>query len=515
MTIRRAGLNRVLRPVFAAIPGQYRKHIDDPSSAWSLGAARECRRLGRPVFFLLGSLAENRGGMTGAIMARANAFVEMGHPVTLLTVGEQSSFGDGKDFESIISRLKKTGKLAQELEVRNFYTDVTGFSSEVPSGNRSPSPFMIFVHKVRRYLAKRLRRTTYQRDLKGRARVRAIASTGSTLREFFSPSGQSRLTLRVGRDGIVNEVRSNDVEYSTLEDAWLAWFQSQVLPNSIVMTDYRKLDHGLKRLAAPGLTTVSVLHSNHFRAPYRLGAEVRDDYRRLFENNSVSAIAVLTPEQKGDIAAQGFETANFHVLPNLYVRAAPSVSQKRELYLASLARYAEQKRLQDAIKIIRLVSKELPSVRYDLFGRGTERGKLKVLVEELGLTSNVFVNDYTKDPKKVLSESSCTLMTSRFEGLPLAIIESFAAGTPVISYDINYGPAFAIRDGESGFLVPEGDLESGARRVIEILTDAKLRERLSQGALEASKRFSIEQYKKSWSNVLSDRPILHEETEAI
>ena len=66
-------------------------------------------------------------------------------------------------------------------------------------------------------------------------------------------------------------------------------------------------------------------------------------------------------------------------------------------------------------------------------------------------------------------------MTSSFEGYPLSTLESMGRGCPVVSYDIKYGPREQITDGVDGFLVPPGDTELLAQRVIELLRSTRAR----------------------------------------
>ena len=73
-------------------------------------------------------------------------------------------------------------------------------------------------------------------------------------------------------------------------------------------------------------------------------------------------------------------------------------------------------------------------------------------------------------------------MTSSFEGYPLSTLESMSRGCPVVSYDIKYGPREQISDGVEGFLVPAGDVELLAQRVIELLRSPELVRRMSAAA---------------------------------
>ena len=76
------------------------------------------------------------------------------------------------------------------------------------------------------------------------------------------------------------------------------------------------------------------------------------------------------------------------------------------------------------------------------------------------------------------------VMTSRFEGMPNALIEAMACGLPCVCTDCDFGPAELIRDGESGLLAPVDDVAAIAAAMGRVADDAVLAERLSRGALE-------------------------------
>ena len=65
------------------------------------------------------------------------------------------------------------------------------------------------------------------------------------------------------------------------------------------------------------------------------------------------------------------------------------------------------------------------------------------------------------------------LSTSKMEGFGLAILESLSVGTPVISYDVDYGPSELIQDGFNGYLVPQGDINQMVEKVDQLLNNTQ------------------------------------------
>src|SRR5699024_1634031 len=92
--------------------------------------------------------------------------------------------------------------------------------------------------------------------------------------------------------------------------------------------------------------------------------------------------------------------------------------------------------------------------------------------------------------------------TSRYEGYPLATLESMSHGCPVISYDLKYGPRDQILDGVDGFLVAEGDVRAMADRMVELIRSPQLVAKMSTAARDKAAAHSPEAFVRDWKQVL-------------
>ncbi len=101
--------------------------------------------------------------------------------------------------------------------------------------------------------------------------------------------------------------------------------------------------------------------------------------------------------------------------------------------------------------------KEEPEARLDIYGDGSTRGVVEAEITKLGLEKSVILHGFDPRARDTLWTATGFLMTSRFEGYPLATLEAMSHGCPVISYDIKYGPREQISHGVDGFLVKRGD----------------------------------------------------------
>ena len=166
-----------------------------------------------------------------------------------------------------------------------------------------------------------------------------------------------------------------------------------------------------------------------------------------------------------------------------------------------MARLDQQKQPDHAIDAFARVVREVPDARLEIYGRGPDENALRSLISRHGLGRSVKLKGYTTNPSAVYRRAALSLLTSRYEGFGLVVVEALAHGCPVVSYDLKYGPADIIEDGVDGYLVPLGDVDALARREVELLGDYATRAAMSQAAQPAATRFSPESFVARWSAV--------------
>ena len=95
-------------------------------------------------------------------------------------------------------------------------------------------------------------------------------------------------------------------------------------------------------------------------------------------------------------------------------------------------------------------------------------------------------------------------MSSRFEGLPMALLEAQAAGLPIVSFACKCGPKDVITDGEDGFLVPEGDIGGLSNGMKRLMADESQRLSMGQAAFRNSERFDKEKIMSKWETLFQE-----------
>ena len=161
------------------------------------------------------------------------------------------------------------------------------------------------------------------------------------------------------------------------------------------------------------------------------------------------------------------------------------------------------KGIDTLLRAIALIAPEMPCWRDELAvviiggapGAGIEQvsaelARLEQLRAELGIEDLVTFQG-AKDQDKLVyyySAAEMTVMPSHYESFGMVALESMACGTPVVASKVG-GLAFNVQDGQTGFLVPDGDAEMLASRIRQLLKDRELREKLGQQASRWAGRY--------------------------
>ncbi len=129
------------------------------------------------------------------------------------------------------------------------------------------------------------------------------------------------------------------------------------------------------------------------------------------------------------------------------------------------------------------IASERPEVRFLVVGDGPLRAELSEHAKDLGLGDAVTFAGSTDKVGAVLASTDVFVLTSIKEGCSNVILESMAAGRPVVATSVGGNPEL-IAEGETGFLLPVGDAEGIARRVLDLLGDEELRRRMGRAGRE-------------------------------
>lgn len=157
-----------------------------------------------------------------------------------------------------------------------------------------------------------------------------------------------------------------------------------------------------------------------------------------------------------------------------------------------------QKGYDRLLDIWSLVSKKFPNWTLEVYGKLDESLELELKVKELKIDETIRFNPPVKNIQQKYKEASIYVMTSRFEGFGMVLIEAMSYGVPCISFDCPYGPGDIIKDQEDGFLIENGNIELFADKLICLMRDMKLRKQLGTNGIKNVKRFGVSEIMKEW-----------------
>ena len=197
----------------------------------------------------------------------------------------------------------------------------------------------------------------------------------------------------------------------------------------------------------------------------------------------------------GDLVARGLAEDTITVVPNGVdiARLSPGPAGGRFaaptlLYLGRLKRY---KRVDLPIRAVARLREEGVDVRLVIAGTGDHEGALRSLVAELGVEDAVELRGHVSEEEKLelFRRAWIHVLTSPKEGWGITNLEAAACGTPTVASD-SPGLRDSVVDGETGFLVPHGDVAALARRVRTLVEDGDLRGSLGRKGRAFAERFT-------------------------
>ena len=136
--------------------------------------------------------------------------------------------------------------------------------------------------------------------------------------------------------------------------------------------------------------------------------------------------------------------------------------------ILSVARLTLQKDFTTLIRAFAHLNQQY-SARLLILGEGEERTRLESLVKSLGLEQQVSLPGFVDNPFAYMKQAAVFVLSSCFEGMPNALLQAMACGTPVVSTDCPSGPREILEGGKWGKLVPVGNIEAMAEAIFDSL----------------------------------------------
>lgn len=498
--------------------------------------------LKRKLFMLVWDMDVNKGGINSAMFKRSSMFSNSVYTSELLTLDYKANYPE------ITTKLQKMGKIPLSVRITNVHDYYKGkygkntvgklqgkeYSIEsrksesdyhVEDGGDTARYFQDGVYiKFKRWSENgvllhvdhfnenrvRTKRSEYHKEGYRTRQLYYHPLTNKITHElYYTKDGFCYLTkwfnFENGKDQKVCIFEPDNKKVLTFSNSrdfhiyWLNEMASLEKQKSIIICDGPGSALRVIKTNKDLLHKIYVVHSNHFATPHNYGSEIKVNHLNLLNNIKESeAIVLLTRRQEVDIIKQFGNYNNTFVIPH-YIEDEMVAKTSKKNQVVMIARYHPEKGIDSAIRAFSEVIKEIPQAKLDIYGDGAQKNALKKLIDELNLQDHVQLKGYANKVNEVFSEASISLLTSKYEGFGLVILESMINKTPVISYDVNYGPADVIDHGENGYLVVDKDEEDLASKIIYLLRNQQVsREMGENGRKKVLSEYSSDIFYKKW-----------------
>jgi len=256
------------------------------------------------------------------------------------------------------------------------------------------------------------------------------------------------------------------------------------------------------RLIAPVRVLIDTLHTSHTggtfrRLLYRLTNSFTNQVTCVSQSVATAAIHAKIASRSGlSILANGVP------IPQSPTPGTLESLQPRPFQWIAVGRLSPVK---DYPTLLRAFARLPGDPHLQIGGSGPEERSLRQLASELRIENRVTFLGFQRNIQPLLAASDAFVLSSRWEGLPVSVLEAGAAGLPVVATDGN-GTREAMIPGETGFVVPVGDISALCEAMTAIMVmSAEQRRRIGACVRQfVEERFAISAIVGQWEHLYSD-----------
>ncbi len=194
---------------------------------------------------------------------------------------------------------------------------------------------------------------------------------------------------------------------------------------------------------------------------------------------------------------------NLNVIPNPITIDKGTISDCSSKQVIAVGRYTYQKGFDILITAWGIVHKKHPDWTLNIYGAGNKED-LQLMVEKLGIGGTLKLNDPVSHIREKYQESSIFVLSSRFEGLPLVLMEAMSVGLAPVAFTCPCGPKDIITSGEDGLLCENGNVEQLAESICRLIEDEQLRKAIGKKAAQSIQRYAVDPVMKQWDHLLQE-----------
>ncbi|MFV8371340.1 glycosyltransferase family 4 protein [Flavobacterium sp. LB2P74] len=267
-------------------------------------------------------------------------------------------------------------------------------------------------------------------------------------------------------------------------------------------------DNGLKAYLIPFILKNKVplvleMHSSKFieerESDKNILTKVASNYISLLKKIGIKKYNRFVVETSESIAE--WEINNAIVIPNpLWFISEKSSTLENKKGIA-VGRHTYEKGFDRMVQIWKKVVEKHPEWILEIYGKSSENSNLRLLAENLNISDNIIFYEPVQNINEKYLEASFYLMTSRFEGFGMVLIEAMASGLPCIAYDCPCGPRGILSQNEDGFLIENGSESDYVKAIETLIENATLRREMGKKAKLSSEKYHIDAIMETWNQL--------------
>lgn len=251
----------------------------------------------------------------------------------------------------------------------------------------------------------------------------------------------------------------------------------------------------------PKVGKIAQLHHDHKNDP-KLLKEFEENYK------NIDVFVLLSEQLQMEVEAH-LKTNPMRccTIPNFIDHIPqPCDLNKKEPVFVACGRFHEVKGFDRLLKAMELLHTECPDWKLCLIGDGEEKRKLEAYIQEHAMESYVELcgQKTSEEIEEINLNASIYVMTSHSEGLPYVLIEAQSCSLPIVAFDVRVGPRAVVEDHVSGFLVKDNDIEAFVKAAATLVKNPALWEQMAEAAYQQSYRFSKDNVRKLWFDLLTE-----------
>lgn len=216
--------------------------------------------------------------------------------------------------------------------------------------------------------------------------------------------------------------------------------------------------------------------------------------KQIANAKKLSALILLTPEDAKDWEG----ITKTYVIPNSIPSIPKECSKLDKKKAIIVGRYNDAKGYEYLVEAWKIVHERHPDWIIDIYGSGELHDDVEQWIREAQLQDCMIMHEPTNQIMEKYLESSLCVVSSRYEGFSMAIVEAMACGVPCVSFDCPFGPRNIIKNGEDSILVEYLNSQALANNICKLIENEALRKQLGSKAKDNIQRFSQDAIMGKW-----------------